>query len=341
MKGSLLFLILTLFSFTSYAQVPETYYNFLYKVEEEDTFATILRQFVKDDTIIYKNTPLVGKIFKNNPQVKDWKRLVPGEIISLYIPQNMIDGSKFIRISTARNKKNNEVKKIIQAKISTPEGFKGSLFYMASIGDFSQTSVAGTTVSYNQNSYGTFGFQSNYYPKNSLYSFSGSAYISVFTPADTQLPPESVTLPAEIGLNAYGEYLWQKQRITFHGGLDYEKFSSFNFTGIEEDQRVYLDRVSVVYLTAGASHVFSVFNLPLYTKISISKSVSSQTTTDFVSSLGTPQGNSLSGMKALFYLNYKFTDKFFFHSMLKYHKMTGPSELTSVRLGVGVGYILF
>jgi hypothetical protein len=320
---------------------PETYYNFMYKVEEEDNLAIILRKFVKPDSIIYKNTPLVGKIFKNNPQIKDWKHLIPGQIISLYIPQSMIDGQKYIAFSSEQNKKNAELKKMIQSKISTPEGFKGSLFYMASIGDFNQTSTQGTTVSYNQNSYGTFGYQANYYPKNTPYSVSSSAYVSVFTPATAALPPYRVTLPSEIGFNAYGEYLWQKKRVTWHGGVDYEKFSSFNFTGIEEDQKVYLDRISVIYLTAGASYVFSVFNLPLYTKVSLSKSVVSSTSTEFVSSAGTAKAESLSGMKALFYLNYKFTDKFFFHSMLKYHKMSGPSDLTSVRLGVGVGYILF
>lgn len=319
---------------------PETYFAFLYNIEPEDSFASILRMFVKDDVIINKKTPLVGKIMNNNPHVKDWNVLPSSEIITLFIPPSYLDAEKYKKVFTERRVKIEAAKKLIEQKTSSPEGFRGSLFYMASLGDFTQTSPAGTKVTYNQNSYGTLGFQGNYYLKDSLYSFASSVYVSAFTPADTILPPKSVTLPVELGFNAYGEYLWKKPLITIHGGLDYEKFSSFNVDGVEEQQRIYLDRVSVIYLTAGLSHVFNVFSLPLFTRFSISQSVSSQTAPGYSSSTA-PKPESLTGQKALFYLNYKFTDKFFFHSMFKYHTMSGPSELSSLRLGLGVGYILF
>lgn len=318
----------------------EPYYAFLYNIEPEDTFASVLRLFVKDDAIINKKTPLVGKIMKYNSHIKDWNTLPSGEIITLYLPPSILDNAKYKKVFTERRMKIEAAKKAIEEKTATPEGLKGSAFYMASIGDFKQTSSFGTNVTYNQNSYGTFGLQGNYYPKNSLYSYASSLYVSAFTPADTVLPPHSVTLPPEIGFNAYGEYLWKPHSVTFHGGIDYEKFSSFNLIGIEEQQKIYLDRLSVIYLTAGVSHVFTFFNIPLFTRFSISKSVSSTTVSDYTSTT-VAKPESLTGMKALFYLNYKFTDKFFFHSMFKYHKMSGPSELSSLRLGVGVGYILF
>lgn len=317
--------------------VKPTYFNFLYRVEEEDTFASILRMYVKDDSIINKSTPMVLKNIKNNPLVKDWTNLVPGTLISLYIPEEMMDMSKYQSKQAMVYTKNEETKKEILAKIGPPEGFKGSLFYMASWGNFSQTSQ-GTTVDYKQNSLVTLGLQGNYFPKNSLYSYSSSVYFSSFTAAATELPPKSVKIPAEIGLNFYGEYLWKKPRVSWHGGVDYEKFSSFNIDGIYNDQKIYLDRVSVIYLTAGASHVFYVMDRPFFIKASLSKSVTSTTTSEYTSAT---KPDSLSGMKALFYLNYKFTDKFFFHSMLKIHKMSGPSELSSSRVGVGLGYILF
>ena len=43
----------------------------------------------------------------------------------------------------------------------------------------------------------------------------------------------------------------------------------------------------------------------------------------------------------MLYVNYKFNEQIYFHSLLKYHAMTGPSDLTTLRVGVGVGYILF
>jgi hypothetical protein len=318
----------------------EPYYAFLYSIEPDDSFASVLRLFVKDDMIINKRTPLVNKIMKNNSHIKDWNTLPSGQIITLFIPPSVLDTAKYKKVFTDRRMKIEAAKKVMEEMTSTTEGLKGSAFYMASVGDFKQSSPLGTNVTYNQNSYGTFGFQGNYYPKNSLYSFASSLYVSVFTPADTILPPNNVTLPPEIGFNAYGEYLWKPHAITFHGGFDYEKFSSFNLIGIEEQQRIYLDRLSVIYLTAGLSHVFKIFNVPLFTKFSISKSITSTTTSDYTSTL-VAKPESLSGVKALFYLNYKFTDKLFFHSMFKYHKMSGPSELSSMRLGVGIGYILF
>lgn len=338
MKHLIIVTFLLIFSGMVYAQeVKPTYYNFLYKVEEDDTFASILRLYVKDDTIINKTTPLVLKNIKNNPMVKDWTNLVPGTLISIYIPENMMDMSKYEAKQETVNTKNEEIKKEILAKISPPKGFKGSLFYMASWGNFSQTSE-GTSVDYKQNSLVTLGLQGNYFPKDSLYSVSTSIYFSSFTAADTTLPPNSVKLPAEIGFNLYGDYQWKKPRISWQAGIDYEKFSAFNIEGIYNDQKIYLDRISVIYATVGVSHVFYIIDKPFFIKASLSKSVSSTTTSEYTATTNT---ESLTGMKTLFYLNYKFTDKFFLHSMLKIHTMSGSSELSSTRLGIGVGYILF
>lgn len=332
-------LVLLILSSLTFAQdeIKPTYMNFLYRVEQGDTFASILKLYVKDDSVINKTTPLVQKNMSFNPHVSDWNQLTPGTLISIYIPEEMMDMNKYRSKQAVVYSKNEEVKKVIMAKIGPPEGFKGSLFYMASWGNFSQT-AEGTTVDYKQNSLVTLGIQGNYFPKNSLYSFSASTYFSTFSAAETILPPFSVKLPAELGMNFYGDYLWKKPRISWHGGLDYEKFSAFNIEGIFNDQRIYLDRISVVYLTAGVSHVFNILEKPIYIKASFSKSVTSTTTSDYSSRT---KLESYSGSKMLFYLNYKFTDKLFLHTLLKIHTMAGPSELTSTRLGVGVGYILF
>jgi hypothetical protein len=44
------------------------------------------------------------------------------------------------------------------------------------------------------------------------------------------------------------------------------------------------------------------------------------------------------GNRFLLYLNYKFTEKIYFHSLFKYHSFAGPSKITSYRIGVGIGY---
>ncbi len=318
-------------------EVKVTYMNFLYKVEKGDTFPSILKMYVKDDSVINKNTPLVGKTMGLNPHVTDWTQLIPGTLISIYISEDMMDMEKYLSMQMAINTKNEEFKKIIMNKIAPPEGFKGSLFYMASLGTFTQT-ADGTSVEYKQNSLVTLGLQGNYFPKNSLYSFSSSLYFSTFTAAESSIPPLEVMLPPEIGGNIYGEYLWRKPRITFYGGIDYEKFSAFNIEGIFDDQRIYLDRITAVYLTAGISHAFKILEKPLFFKASISQSASSSTVSEYSR---ITHVEPYTGSKLLFYLNYKFNDKLFLHTLLKIHTMSGPSELSSTRLGVGVGYILF
>ena len=337
-------LVMILTSFVAKAQVEDkkTYMNFLYKVEPGDTYASILKLYVKDNSIINKNSPLVEKTMSLNPHVSDWNILSPGTLISIYINEDIMDMDKYKSKQPIASTKVEEVKKIIPIKapppkVVPPEGFKGSLFYMASLGDFTQ-SADGTSVSYKQNSLLTLGIQGNYFPKNSLYSFSSSAYFSSFSSAETTIPPLDVQLPAEIGLNFYVDYLWKKPRINFYGGVDYEKFSAFNIEGIFDDQKIYLDRITLVYLTAGMSHSFNVLGKPIIAKFSLSQSVSSTTVSEYPAITNL---ESLSGTKLLFYLNYKFNDKLFMHTLLKVHTMSGPSELSSIRLGVGVGYILF
>ena len=337
MKKILLYLFLLIFSLSLFAKEKITYMNFLYRVETGDSYASILKTYVKDNSIINKNTPLVEKTMSMNPHITDWSLLSPGDLISIYISEDLMDMNKYNSKQRIVNSKNEEIQKNIMKKIATPEGLKGSLFYMSSYGDFSQI-ADGTSVSYKQNSFLTLGLQSNYFLKNSLYSFSASAYFSTFSAAATIIPPFEVKLPAEIVMNFYADYLWKNQRISLYGGIDYEKFSAFNIEGIFNDQSIYLDRVTVVYLTAGISHAFNVYNQPIFVKASVSQSVKSATISE---NLGVTNFESLSGSKLLFYLNYKFNDKIFLHTLLKIHTMTGPSELSSTRLGVGVGYILF
>ena len=333
----IILLLLLIFSFSLYGQEKITYMNFLYKVEPGDSYASILKIYVKDNSIINKNTPLVEKTMSMNPHISDWSLLNPGDLISIYISEDLMDMNKYNSKQSMVNSKNKEIQKNILIKTATPEGLKGSVFYMSSYGDFSQV-ADGTSVNYKQNSFLTLGLQSNYFPKNTLYSFSASVYFSIFTVADTIIPPFEVKLPAEVGMNFYADYLWKNQRISFYGGIDYEKFSAFNIEGIFNDQSIYLDRITVVYLTAGISHAFNVYDKPIFVKASMSQSVKSAKISEYseITKL-----EPLTGSKLLFYLNYKFNDKIFLHTLLKIHTMSGPSELSSTRLGVGVGYILF
>ncbi len=321
------------------------YYRFKYKVEQGDTFAIILKRFALDYSIINAKTPLVKKILKYNPQVKNWAKLDPNTVIELFMTKDVMDLKKFEPYYQENLRKAEEALAAKEVKPAYPVGFKSSAFYMTSIGMFTQDAPDIAKINFKQNSPATLGLSLSYYPKDSLYSLSSSLYYSNLTASANNLTSEEVKVPAEIGMNVYGEYRWQKYNLILYGGPDIEKFSVFNLAGLRTDSTVYVDGVNVSYLTVGVAKAFTLFKSQFFTKFSISKSLVSSYTTS--APLSATQGSDFvdkgdySGARLLFYISYKLNDKIYLHSLFKYHTMSGPSNLLTLRVGFGLGYIFF
>ncbi|MDD4976069.1 MAG: hypothetical protein PHY93_17065 [Bacteriovorax sp.] len=334
--------ILFYLSITSNAHAL-TYYNFVYRIEEGESFSLILRKFVKDFSVINAKTPLVKKIIMNNPQIKKWNDLHGDKAIELFISEDFLDISKYRRYEAntlQKIAKNEELKK----EQIYPTGLKGSVFYMGSQGTFTQKNSNTAEINFKQNSPFSLGGAFTYYPRAKLYSFSFSTYVSYLVASQNSLTSEKISIPPEIGGNLYGEYRLQKYNSILYSGLDYEKFSTLNLGAIQNDGKVYLDDVGVASLTVGTAKSFSMFDKQFFSKISASKSILSTYTS------GAPQSSTItdhidsgkySGFRFMFYLNYKFSEKFYLHTLVKYTTMSGPSELSILRTGIGLGYILF
>ncbi|MDO9181272.1 MAG: hypothetical protein Q7U04_02635 [Bacteriovorax sp.] len=320
------------------------YYSFMYQVEDGDTFGLILKKFVQDTSIINAKTPLVKKTIKNNPHILQWSNLPKGSIIELYISDDFMDMKKYRPYEAGILKKiaDKEEKK---RESTYPSGLKASLFYMASVGTFNQKADQIAEIKFKQNSPLTFGGSFNFYPKDKLYSYSFSAYGSYLLATANSLTSEKISIPPEIGANLYYEYRLQNFGATVFSGIDYESFYVFNLRGLQNYGKVYVDGVGATYLTVGFAKSFTFFNRQLFSKLSISKSfLSSYKNNEPLSSGLIPDEydtGKYSGSKFLFYLNYKFNDKFYLHTLFKYHSMSGPSNLSVLRVGVGFGYILF
>ncbi len=344
MVNKLKIFIFYFFVFFATSVEAARFYRISYKVREGENFTSILKKFVRYDAIVNLKSPTTQKIFKKNPQIKNWRELNSGEVIELYIEDSVMDLKKYLAYEQDILNKIKEAEEETKRKISAyPEGFKASFFYMASVGIFSQESPIVAKIKFYQNSPLSLGTSLLYYPKDSEYSFSGSLYYSKLTASAENISNQVVSVPAEIGGNAYLEYRWTKRNLTLFGGPDYETFSTFNMGGLQVDRRIFVDETSAVYATFGVSKVFTIFDQNFFVKTSISKSISSQFKRNSEASIS-PEFNdngAYDGFKYLFYLNYKFSDKFFFHSLFKYHSMTGPSDLTTLRIGVGFGYVLF
>ncbi|WP_408095757.1 hypothetical protein ACJVC5_11990 [Peredibacter sp. HCB2-198] len=344
MKQFLLLTLALLLSTLAIGQEEQTkkMYKLKYLVEQNDTLAKIYKRFVYPNSIITKQTPMTQRTFKGNPEVKDWNKLEPGSMIDLYIQYEYLDMSKYqayidgMKVNLKKAAAQNETENSGPGFL--PEGLKASIFYMASYGKFTQKDPATAEVEFYQNSPVTLGLSSSYYPKQSLWSFQASAYASYLLASANNLDDKNVKVDPELGLTFYPEYRFVKQNFTGYFGVDYERFSTFNMGGIQQDRTILLDSNTVLYGTVGFSKLVHVFKTPFFTKLSFSHSIVSKNDPN---SKGIKNTDDYTGYKILWYVNKKFTERLYLHTLFKYHVMDGPSELKTLRLGIGFGYILF
>jgi hypothetical protein len=343
MKFFLLLIISFCFSFSYAKEAKEQkLYKLRYIIEQQDTFAKIYKRFVYPNSIITKKTPMTQRTLTGNPHVSDWERLIPGTRIDLYIAYDYLDMSKYDlyvqKIKETLDKLRAQSETENNRTDYLPQGFKGSFYYMASYGKFSQADPEIAEVEYFQNSPATLGLSFSYFPKNSRWSFASSAYYSYLLASGNNLDGADVDVAPEVGITFYNEYRFTDSNFTGFFGIDYERFSTFNMGGIQQDRQILLDENTALYATIGFSKLIQVFGTPFFNKFSFSRSLM---TTIETHPEGIENDKTYEGYKFLWYLNKKFTDRFYLHTLFKYHSMEGPSELNTLRLGVGFGYILF
>lgn len=114
-----------------------------------------------------------------------------------------------------------------------------------------------------------------------------------------------------------------------YGGVDFERFSTFNLEEIIDgsETTIAIKTNQILYVTGGIGLKFSIFS-PINIKVSMSK--------------GVVATGKFNGTKFLFYMNQKLGKKFWYHIIYKQHVLSGgKSDLTVGRLGVGLGMSLF
>lgn len=302
----------------------KTFYEVDYVIEKDDTFASILKKYVKEDSVITAKTPMIHKTRSSNPHIKKWGNLEPGQKVKLYISKN------FINLDSLKAYKKRE--KLLKAR---PKGYHSSLFYMASAGSFNQKDDStGIDINFTQNSLLSLGYTGLYYPKGKPYNFSGSAYFSSLNASESNLN-QKISVSPEIGITGNMEYSFPKYSL--YGGFDFERFFTFNTEKLLNQSTLLMVETNAGYLTFGVNKLFRIWGQSIFSKFSLSKSI--MTSTDFTTYTTKPS-KSYDGLKAMFYLNYKFKKKWFAHTLVKYHTMEGPDNLSVLRLGLGVGFII-
>jgi len=92
---------------------------------------------------------MIIKTRDKNPHIKNWAKLKPGDTFRLYVSSDFL------------NKK--AVKKYFKEK--RPKSWRSPVFYMASLGTFTQEFDNGTVLNFYQNSPISAGIASTWYPK--------------------------------------------------------------------------------------------------------------------------------------------------------------------------------
>lgn len=342
--------IALILSFSAYAQeIPEkhvSYYVIKVKAGEKATLAKMLGDFVKDDAVINKKTKMVKRIFKANKKVKNWRRIKKGTTIKLYISKNFMDQKKLKAYKGKvkrrptkkyarylKKKKKMELRKKMAQK-KQPKVHRFNAFYMASMGKFNQTGKNDRTVDFEQNSPVTLGTMYAYHPNEKEYSISASVFYSYLVTAESNTDQETIDVPSEVGLNVYYEQPVMKNAFKIYGGLDIEQFNTFNLSDEASSADVKFDQNMLGYATFGLTKAFNVKSQQFVFKTSISQSVFSTRTAAYSGDTDGTYG----GSKAMLFLMTGVADNLYLTSLLKYHVLSGPSDVTTVRTGIGLSY---
>ncbi len=305
---------------------------------------------------------IVASIKKFNPSITNWKEIPAGEKLYLEIPYDAVspDSILFTKKRKIVEEKiiipDTEEKTIIensspvvtdeiketfvkedQAVTYLESKIRYSMIASTSTGTFKETSPAGNKITSKQLSPITLGFAVSISDAARLWSFSSSAYFSYLksqnVPASAALTNTSISTPMEIGITAYAQRMVVPELVSVYTGVDVEKFSTLNLVELEEGRSTTLStrEHKVVYGTLGSSLYLKIKKQPINLRASYSKSL--------VSDVNVSSVKAYEGYKAIFYIQLPINEHFYLNTFYKYHNMTGESELTVTRIGLGLGYL--
>lgn len=304
-------------------------------VYKGDTLGKIITRFVRDDSVINRKTAMVDKTLKSNPQIKNWKNLVAGQTLYLYLDPKFLDIKKMAKFQKNIRKASKQIKTAMKKK-SKKKAKKWSAFYMASYGNFDQENTEFAKVNFKQNSPLTLGALYSHIPEKGNYSLSFSAYFSYLLAASSNVDTGDIDVPMEIGFNGYYQKAMSGGAYSLYGGLDFEKFNTFNLEGIQEESELLFDENSLGYVTIGYTKVFNIMKRNLLFKTSLSQSVFSSRSSGYS---GESDDSSYSGQKWMLFGSMMYKKDIFISTLFKYHTLSGPSTVSSLRIGLGFGYV--
>lgn len=311
---------------------PSPFFKIIYTVEKGENFPLIIQKFVTKDSIINKSTPMVKETYSKNPHIKNWRELNEGQRFRLFISKKFFDKNKYKKYKAEQKKK--KPKKLSKKQKRSP--YSHGVAYTVSQGQFIQSADA-SKVEFEQNSPLSLGYFLGY-RKNRNLSYSGSIYFSYLQTASNNISDDNFEIPPEIGMNAYAKWTPKRSTVSYYGGIDFERFNTFNLQAVVDEDLILIDQTLITFFTLGIEKRIKLKKRRyINVKLSVSTSVLSQTT--FADSRFESE-QSFEGLKSIFFVDYPLSKRWGINSFLKIHRMSGPSELELNRIGLGIRYNL-
>ena len=263
-------------------------------------------------------------IKKWNPNILDWNNPPKNQIIYVDYPYDIYAAGSTWAPTLGLFEEKNEFN----------QKFSMNAFYASSFGTYSEV-TSEQTVKSGQNFPITLGFGFSSTNDEKEHFILGSVYWAQASKGNVTGNSTSSTsefsIPGEIGGNFYYQYYLKENLLGIYSGYDFEKFNTFNTSEIVSGSQVANVDNKIHYATIGLSQGFSIFDLKMNLKASVSKTIASTTT----------GSKSLTGMKYILFYTVKPEGRFSFNVFYKHHKLKGPTELSIDRIGFSLGIMVF
>lgn len=326
-----------------------------YKVQNRENLETIGKKFLPKYKVKYGErieeykTDL--KIW--NKHIRDWNNIAEGSRIYIenpypvfvsdsgYAPNLMpsADSERELRqyrVAEFFEEATSTSKLADGSTVEVPKKFFLGGFYTASSGAFKETISDGRgEITFKQKSPYSIGLGGGYLFGDITHSLNGSFYWSSLQASnlngDAVSNTNSITVPAEVGYNLYYQYFLKNLDFGLYGGIDREKFTTFNTLELLDGASLATVENNITYGTIGISKTFYLGEQKFLSKTSFAKSLASDS-----SSAGA--NAQFEGSRLLLFLSMRGAYNLSYHLLYKRHQLKGPTELTIDRIGIGFGY---
>lgn len=164
------------------------------------------------------------------------------------------------------------------------------------------------------------------------YSFSTNFLLSKFDESISD-QNESLTLPLEIGLNSYLTYHHESVPIQLYTGIDINHLTSYNTEELVANNSLETREHTLGFITLGIEKTFKLFDKVFESKFDYGQSFYTTETRQSKTSTKKYQG-----MRYGLSIGMRLTQNWAAHTIIKRYVLTGATNLTSYRYGLGLEY---